>query len=88
MTFSQPIPSDPEARDAWIAYQLRLAGSSFARIADELGIARQTVRVAIERPYPKIERIIAKKIGLSPEELWPERYARRARRRRSDRGAA
>lgn len=29
---------------------------------------------ALQRPYPKMERIIAAKIGVRPEEIWPSRY--------------
>lgn len=82
---TEVIPSDPDSRDAWIIFRLRLVGSSLADIARELGITRQTVRVAIERPYPKVERAIAAKLGLRPETIWPDRYARRDRR---ERGAA
>jgi len=29
---------------------------------------------ALQRPYPKVERIIAAAIGVAPEEIWPSRY--------------
>lgn len=59
----------------WIKGMLELKKSSFAKIARELGVSRQAVRQALDVPYPKMERAIAAKLGLSPEKLWPERYA-------------
>jgi len=35
------------------------------------------VKEALNRPYPKAERIIAAAIGIAPEVIWPERYAKR-----------
>lgn len=29
---------------------------------------------ALQRPYPKMERILAKAIGVKPETIWPSRY--------------
>lgn len=29
---------------------------------------------ALQRPYPKMERIIAAAIGVPPEIIWPSRY--------------
>lgn len=29
---------------------------------------------ALQRPYPKVERIIAEAIGVPPETIWPSRY--------------
>jgi Ner family transcriptional regulator len=32
------------------------------------------VSQALHRPYPKVESIIAKAIGVTPQEIWPSRY--------------
>jgi Ner family transcriptional regulator len=29
---------------------------------------------ALQRPYPKIEKLIAQLLGLTPETIWPSRY--------------
>lgn len=29
---------------------------------------------ALHRPYPKVERIIAAFVGVTPETIWPSRY--------------
>ncbi|MBT0665716.1 helix-turn-helix domain-containing protein [Geobacter pelophilus] len=69
------IPKKPEQRREWIKYQLRLNGSSFSAIAKERGVSRQAVQLVNYCPSPKWEGIIAQKIGTTPEQIWPERYA-------------
>lgn len=69
------IPKKPEERRVWIKGQLELRKSSFADIARELKVSRQAVRKAMLKSYPKMEKAIAKKLGLKPEDIWPERYA-------------
>lgn len=54
---------------------LEKAGTNFERLARENGIAGATLRNALRFKYPKSERIIAEKIGVQPEEIWPSRYA-------------
>ena len=61
-------------RREWIKFQLRIRGSSLSAIARELGTTRHAPRLALDKPYPKMERVIAEKLGLKPMELWPERY--------------
>jgi len=68
------IPLDPRQRWEWIKYALRLAGYSLGDLARELGVARCTPAVVFEKPYPKMERAIAARLGLRPEQIWPERY--------------
>lgn len=69
------VPSDPRERIAWIKYQLELNGSSFSAIAREFGRSRATVRKSLDIKFPKWDKVIAAKIGLTPAEIWPERYA-------------
>lgn len=61
----------------WVKYRLRAAGSSFAELAREIGVSRQAPQSALDRRYPRMETAIAEKIGLLPEQVWPERYAKR-----------
>lgn len=69
------VPTDPTERKAWIKYQLDRAGSSFAEIGREGKASRQTVRKVLDMRYPKWERLIASKLGMTPADIWPERYA-------------
>ncbi len=71
------MPADERARRAWIKYQLELRGYTLGGIARQLGVGRTTVRTAIIRPYPRMERTIARILGVDAAAIWPERYAAR-----------
>ena len=49
-------------------------GKSLSQLGIENGLAKTTVRNALDKPYPKGEQIIADALGLSPAEIWPSRY--------------
>lgn len=70
----EKIINNPELRREWIKFQLRIHGSSLAALAGELGVKRQTVQCVFSCHYPKMELAIAKKIGMEPKHIWPERY--------------
>jgi Ner family transcriptional regulator len=71
----EKVPTDPAIRKAWIKYQLEINNSSITDIARDGGASKQTARKSLDMKYPKWDRLIAAKIGLSPAEIWPERYA-------------
>jgi Ner family transcriptional regulator len=52
-------------------------GWSLTKLSLALGLSARTLNGALNRPYPKAERIIAEVIGVCPEVIWPERYAKR-----------
>lgn len=56
--------------------RLRLAGSSFSKIARELCVAPSTVTSVSQgyRRSRRIEQAIACTLGEMPAELWPDRY--------------
>jgi len=68
------ILSIPDTRNEWILFQLRVRGLSFAILAKRQGVSRQCVKSALNKPYPKMERLIAKAIDMPVKQLWPERY--------------
>jgi Ner family transcriptional regulator len=53
------------------------AGWSLRALSVQSGLSPFTLKSALDRPYLKAERIIAEAIGVAPEEIWPERYAKR-----------
>ena len=73
------VPNDPTERREWIKFQLRIRGSSLSAVAREMGVSRHATNLALAKPYPRMERAIAAKIGIPPCQLWPERYAGKAR---------
>lgn len=57
---------------------LRKQGWTLASIAKELEIGPSAVSHALTRQRSRrIERVVASKLGLSPHEIWPQRYKQR-----------
>lgn len=53
---------------------LHKCGWSVASLAKAHGVSPSALRNALDRPYPKSERLIAAAIGVAPEIIWPERF--------------
>ncbi|KGQ39828.1 transcriptional regulator [Gallibacterium anatis] len=53
---------------------IRKRGKTLAQLSVEAGLHPRTLGNALERKYPKGEKIIGDFIGLKPEEIWPSRY--------------
>ncbi|MBS9777161.1 MAG: helix-turn-helix domain-containing protein [Gammaproteobacteria bacterium] len=56
---------------------LHKTGWSMRQLAFHHGVSPSTIKAALDRPYPKSERILANAIGVPVEEIWPERVAKR-----------
>ncbi len=46
------------------------------------GLSATSTEVALRRPWPRVERLIADALGLEPWDLWPSRYTRAHQPRR------
>jgi len=68
------VPSDPSLRWEWIKYQLRIRGTSLAKLAREQNVSDAAVKKAKRMPYPRMERAIANALDLHPLDLWPDRW--------------
>ena len=68
------IPINPTQRWEWLKYQLRSQGCSLRKLSDELGVTGNAVQMVKYTPYPRMERAIAKKLGFTPQAIWPERW--------------
>lgn len=64
----------PKSRNAWVVFQLKLRGKSLSGLAKAHGYNRSMTAMALHRPYPKFERMLAEELGLPQEQLFPERY--------------
>lgn len=69
----QPTPKD------WPRDKIKRAIYSTGYTLKSLSIAYgyrsvDAAAQALQRPYPKIERMIAQCIGEKPETIWPSRY--------------
>lgn len=62
---------------ALIVASLRMAGWSLRRLSVAHGLSEHTLKTALDVSYPKAEKIIADAIGLDPQTIWPQRYAKR-----------
>lgn len=74
----QHDPKKPAHLDwhrADIVAALRKAGWSLRRLSKHHGYASgTTLTTALDRPWPKGERLIAAALGVPPQEIWPSRY--------------
>lgn len=68
------VPHKEPLRREWVKFQLRARGASLSQVARELGLVRSSVAQVFLHPYPRMERAVAKRLGLRPEQIWPERY--------------
>lgn len=57
---------------------LKKSGWSLRELARQAGLGETTLYTALDRPYPRAECIIADALGMMPEDIWPQRYARRS----------
>jgi lambda repressor-like predicted transcriptional regulator len=77
---SLPIFSSDLQRTIWVQGQLKLNRASFASIARDIGCSRVTVSNAMFRAADPQERAIAKQLGVTQRELFPERFDSRGNR--------
>lgn len=63
-----------------IRAHLRIKGYSLEDVAREAKIGETTVRQALSKPSASGEKAIAKVLGKSLHELWPERWTKDGKR--------
>ena len=73
-TPSAEVLATPNVRWAWIQFQLKSSGRSFAGLAREHDVAKETLTKVKTASYPRMERVIAEALGLEATKLFPERY--------------
>ena len=68
------IPTSPHERMLWVGAQMKLRGTSLAKLARDNGWGKQAMYFAMRAPsYPQ-EKIIAETLGVEVRDLFPERY--------------
>lgn len=77
-SISQDIHDDWHPAD--IVAHLRKRGLSLRSISIKNGYHPGALGQALHRPWPKGEGIIAEAMGLTPWDVWPQRYLHRSRR--------
>lgn len=68
----KPAPTDWHKADIVAAIWKR--GTSLQRLSRQHGYCAGALQLALHRPWPKAERIIAGALGIAPQRLWPSRY--------------
>lgn len=76
-TYSAKKPVGEDWHPADIKAALEKAGWSLRRLSKHVGFGPDTLKKAIQTPYPHAERVIARAIGVRPQEIWPSRYDHR-----------
>lgn len=71
-TAKKPTLSDWHAADVVAA--VRKAGWSLRRLSIKNDYHAQSLQLALRKPWPRAERLIAKAIGTTPQSIWPTRY--------------
>ena len=79
---SEPVEQKKPAMEDWhradIIAELHKRGWSMRQLSFANGYSNGcALKTALDRPWPKGERMIAEALGLSPEEIWPSRYQAR-----------
>lgn len=68
------IPTKEPERWLTIKLHLGLKGYSLTRIASETGVSATSMTSTKRTWLFKNQKAIADKLGLTPQEIWPERY--------------
>lgn len=66
--------SKKDMHRAFIIASIRAKGKTLNQLSVEAGLHPRTLGNALERKYPKGEKIIADFIGVTPQDIWPSRY--------------
>ncbi len=61
---------DPED----IKAAVRKTGTTLSALSKANGYCRSAITIALRRPWPDVERLVAKHLGKQPWAIWPSRY--------------
>lgn len=68
------IPKNPAERRGWIITQLWLRGTSLRAVGAAAGKSHQSMSYALRAPSAECEELIARALGLTALQLFPERF--------------
>jgi Ner family transcriptional regulator len=89
MPLKNPAPKrrQPKALSGWHAEDVKAAirkkGMTLTALSNKHQYSDSYLRGTLIRHRPRGEEIIARFLGVSPAEIWPERYASGGAKRRS-----
>jgi len=68
----------PKGLKGWhreeIKAAIRMRGKTLEQLSEDNGLDKRSCSVALIRPYWAAEMVIAEFLGVSPRQLWPQRY--------------
>jgi len=76
-TLHAPKKAATDWHRADIVAALHKQGWSLRKLSLQAGLSAGALNNALDRPWPKAERIIAAAIDVAPETIWPTRYEKR-----------
>lgn len=53
---------------------IRKTGTTMSAISRAAGLSDGAAKRALDTPWPRAEAIIAARLGLRPQDIWPSRY--------------
>lgn len=65
-------PTDWHPED--IKAAIRKTGTTMSAISRAAGLSDGAAKRALDTPWPRAEAIIAARLGLRPQDIWPSRY--------------
>lgn len=68
----------PKPRTDWhpedIKAAVRKTGTTLSALARAGGLSDEAGRRCLQIPWPRVEALIAQRIGRKPQDIWPSRY--------------
>lgn len=72
---TKPIHNNTDdVHRADIVAMLKKRKMSLRSLSVANGLSPNTLKNALDKPWPKGERIIAQALELNPQDIWPSRY--------------
>ena len=78
--------TSPDWHKADIKAALEKVGWSLSRLSRVNKLHRQAAALALRTSWPRMERLIADAIGVTPQEIWPSRYDKSGNSKRAKPG--
>jgi Ner family transcriptional regulator len=70
----QKKPAEGDWSSHYILYRLHEKGMSYERLSRLNGYYKTAAALINHKTWPKMQSIVAKAIGVAPQEIWPSRY--------------
>jgi Ner family transcriptional regulator len=71
---TQEVAISPDWHPADVLAALKKRGHSLAALSVAHGYHATAAGKALKRSWPALEAVIARAVGVSPQQIWPSRY--------------